>query len=469
MGIKKAVFTVLLLCAFVATTAFASGCSNADYKLAIKTSADEYAASEMKDELDLFLDSAPDRTALSVDETPEEGNGEQAAAKYIAERLGTLTGRKGEIRNFKKTLYEDEFESGNVVFSVTAPAENNPNGDKVIIGTHYDNAYSDSPMSGNYRGYAYFVGTKAESAMAGGTSVAVMLRMCEYFAGISDELTVDVDFVFYGMGCIDYGGAQEYYRELGQSGRSKICLAVTLDVIGGDNLIMYFDEQPTSYGKFIMGVTKSVGYENYVSEPPASQADLPLKTVNSLPYTPYELLNESSVYFDNENVCVVTSGSDNTFLLYRQDGYGAPRVSGTASDTRKTLAAEFPDYAEQMSVTADLLSKVVTCQGFAEACREKNGSYGFWTSELAAYITCAALGAALFAVTVIAVSVLRKKYAEPEIKRNIKIAVFGMDYEEPRDGDIFFDIRSSGSPSDDPFSDAFDDDDDGGGDKKDGG
>lgn len=64
-------------------------------------------------------------------------------------------------------------------------------------------------MGGKYSGYNYFAGTKAEGAMSDGTSVAVMLRLCEYFAGKTDELTVDINFVFYGMGCYDYYGARD--------------------------------------------------------------------------------------------------------------------------------------------------------------------------------------------------------------------------------------------------------------------
>ncbi len=465
-GKLKKISAVLLLSLLIAFAAAATGCTDTDYSSAAKTTAEGYSAEKMTEELDAFLENCKDRTALSRRETPEEGNGEQSAAEYIAARLETLTGRRGEVMSFRRSVYDDEFDSGNVVFSVKSTAADNTERDKVIIGTHYDNTYSDSLMGGKYEGYAYFKGTKAEGAMSNGTSVAILLRMCEYFANMPDELDVDVDFVFYGMGCIDYGGAEKYYESLGTSGREDIRLAITLDNIGGDNLYMYFDETPTAYGKFIMGVSKSSGYENYVSEPPATQVDLPIKTVDSLPYTPYELLNEASVYFDNENVCVVTSGSDNTFLLYKQDGYGKAKLSGTSSDTRKELSSVYSDYAEQMSVVADLLTRWIKSDGFAAACSEKSGSYGFWTSTLAAYITCAVLGAVLFAVTIIVVSRLRKKYAEPELKRNVKIAVFGMDYEEPSDGDIFFDIRSA----DDPFSDAFDKDasgKDGSDDKKD--
>ena len=463
--------SVLLIAALSIFVLFATGCSSADFAAAAEKITGGYSASNMAGELEAFLSACPDRTSLSKDESPEEGNGESAAAEYIASRLETLTGTRGDIRTFRQRLYGDEFASSNVVYTVKASEANNPEGCKVIIGAHYDNTYLSSPMGGEYRGYDYFMGTKAEGAMSEGTSVAIMLRMCEYFAQISDELTVDIDFVFYGMGCIEYSGAQKYYESLGETGRSKIKLVVTLDNIGGDDLYMYFDEAPTSHGKFMMGVARSVGYGDYVSEPPAMQTDLPFATVDSLPYTPYALLNDSSVYFDNENVCVMTSGSDNTFLLYRQNGYGKADISGASSDTLENLSQKFPGYADQMSVVADLLTKTVTYEGFAEACGEgRSVSYGFWTSALAAYIVCAVLGLALFGVTLAVVSKLRKKYAEPSAKHNIKIAVFGMDYEEPKDGDIFFDIHSG---NEDPFSDAFDDDKsnadnkDGGSDKKD--
>lgn len=459
--LKKLTAVLLLILVFAVFATVAAGCSATDFSNFNLPENDEYETKDwlsdecMKNELSAFLGACKDRTSLSESESPDDGDGEYAAAEYIASRLETLTGTKGDIRSFTQQCYDDEFKSANVVFEVAAKEGNNPDDNKVIIGTHYDNTYSSSPMGGKYSGYNYFAGTKAEGAMSDGTSVAVMLRLCEYFAGKTDELTVDIDFVFYGMGCYDYYGARDYYRSLGETGRSNIRLAVTLDNIGGDNLYLYFDEKPTPHGKFIMGIAKTVGYDNYVSEPPATQVDLPVKTVDSLPYTPFELLNESSVYFDSENICTVTSGSDNTFLLYRQDGYGKESIRGTSSDTLAELEKLYPDYSNQMSVAADLLVRSVMSEGFAEACGDgRSVSYGFWTSSLAAYIAGAVLGAALFAVTIIVVKKLRKKYAEPEMKRNIKIAVFGMDYEQPHDGDIFFDIHSP--RDDDPFSDAFD-------------
>ena len=66
----------------------------------------------------------------------------------------------------------------------------------------------------------------------------------------------------------------------------------------------------------------------------------------------------------------------------------------------------------------------------------------------------------LVALVLIVVFVRRyeSKHREtPEIKRNVKVAVFGMDYEDPNENDVFVDIRPRGKPVDpfdiDPFGD----------------
>lgn len=432
-----------------------SGCGASDYTSAYNNANMYYKSSDaFEEELNAFLAANADRTCLVPENSPEDGNGEYRAAEWIARRLEEKTGVRGEIEPFERDVYMDTFKSQNVVYSVKSPAENNPEGKRVVIGAHYDNMYTRCETA-NGAGY-YFTGTRAEGAMDNGAAVAVMLVMCEYFQKNAAALETDIDFVFYGMGCIDYGGADEYFYGLSSEERQNVLMAATLTKLGGDKLWFYFDEQPTEHGDFIMGVAQKDGYGEYISEPPVAQADPDAIYTDQLPYTPYSLMNESSVYFGKTNVCSVTTGSDSTFLLYDQDGYGRENISGTTSDTLAALKSANPGYADQLLITAEVLTRSIMCGGFTQACEtslENIGSYRWMTSRLAAYITGGVLAAGVLIFTILMTKHLRKKYADTDVKRNIKVAVFGMDYEKPEDGDIYVDINPGKHVPDDPFGD----------------
>lgn len=459
---KKALIAFAVIFSAVAAAAFA-GCTSTDYTDApVGERISVYETDPFASELSEFLKvNSGDRTCLVPEESPEGGNGEHIAAEWIADRLETLTGTRGRIEDIERDVYTDTFYSQNVVYSVEAPAENNPDGYRVVVGAHYDNMY-DTSRTADGRA-VYFSGTEAEGAMGNGAAVATMLVMCDYFADHASELSVDVDFVFYGMGCIDRGGAEEYYYSLGESGRNSVILAVTLAKLGGDDLWFYFDEQSTAHGDFIMGVAESSGYGEYVSEPPARLTDPDIRLTDELPYTPYALINESSVYFGKTNVCSVTSGSDFTFLLYDKDVYGSDNIAYTGRDTLETLAEADPGYADQMRVAAEVITASVYRDGFTKACENglnEIGSYAWLTSRLAAYIAGGVLAAGVLVFSILMVKRLGKKYSGPDDRPNIKVAVFGMDYEDPEDGDIYVDLHSRGGPEDpfgdDPFGDEND-------------
>lgn len=436
----------------IITVLFFTACGAVDYSsVAGEDSGLLYSASDMKSLLKEFLQDNADRTSLVKERKPEEGDGERKAAEWIADKLEQMTGVRGSVESTgDRRIGQDVFSSQNVVYSVKAPSSS---GKRIVIGAHYDNLYADV-LSASGRGY-YTLGTNAEGAVGNGAAVATMLEMCRYIGQNADRLTADVDFVFYGMGCVDYGGAEAYRESLGESGRANTILAVTLDGLGGDELWMYFDETETAHGEFLMNIASTRGYGEYVSEPPVMQADPAESVTDKLPYTPYALLNESSVYFGSNNICTVTSGSDFTFMLGSEKWYGSSDAEYTSADTLSTLESHNPGYAEQMCIAADALTCALMHPAFAEACTRGNtSSYAWLTSQVAAYVGGAVLAAGLLVFTILMTRHLKKKYTDHGERRNVKVAVFGMDYEDPKEGDVFVDTHPGGQQEpEDPFGD----------------
>ena len=456
---KKIFATIICAAVLLVFVGATTGCAAAT---AGEAATALFTASAMEKELSDFLAANPDRTSQTKKDADGK-DGEEIASEWLETTLGDIVGAANVSRkSFSHTVegYGDEFESFNVVGTVSADEARNADGYRIVIGANYDNEYATVRMSGYNANY--FTGKNAEGAMANGTGVATVLQLARYFAreSVRSQLTVDIDFAFYGMGCIDLYGSSYYRNGLGETGRSKLLLAVNIESLGGDKLFAYFDETATAHGKFILGAAKDAGVGGAISEPPAMAADLGYEFTDALPYTPFPLISDASTYFGNHNICALTSGTDNTFFLYERESESGENIAFTGADTLTTLKSRNPAYASQMAVAAETIATAVTKDGFVQTCRDSMagiGGYAWMNYPLAGYITVAVLS--LIATVIIVVLVRRyesKHREDPEIRRNVKVAVFGMDYEEPKDDDVFVDIRSHAS--DDPFADAFGDD-----------
>ena len=455
---KKIFATIICAALLIAAAGVFTGCGVGS---AGAVTTDLFSAAAMEKELSEFLKANPDRTSQTKKDADGK-DGEELASEWLETTLGGVLGADNVSRkSFSHIVegYGDEFESFNVVGTVSADEGKNTDNYRIVIGASYDNEYETVRMS-KYDAN-YFTAKKAEGAMANGTGVATVLQLARYFSqgSVRSKLTVDIDFAFYGMGCIDLYGSSFYRNGLGETGRSKLLLAVNVDSLGGDKLYAYFDEAATAHGNFILEAATDAGVGGAISEPPAMTADMGYEFTDALPYTPFPLVSDASTYFGNHNICALTSGSDNTFFLYDRESGNGENLAFTGADTLAALKGRNPDYSAQMAVAAETIATAVTKDGFVQTCLDSMagiGGYAWMNYPLAGYITVAVL--ALIATVIIVVLVRRyesKHREDPEIKRNVKVAVFGMDYEEPKDDDVFVDIRSHESA--DPFADAFDD------------
>lgn len=417
-----------------------------------------FTADDMEDALKEFVKACPDRTSQTRAAVPDGEDGEKIAADWIQTKLESFMPEGGVTRQSfdQTTTYGDAFSSQNII--ATVRGEVGSNRPRVVIGTHYDNTYSTVAVSGNSR-YVYFEGTKAEGAMDNATGVATLIELAKYLS--SDEarakMAVDIDFVFYGMGEIDFAGSGRYITDLTANGRQSLLLAVNVDRLGGDRIMTYFDEAPTSHGEFILGTAREAGFGGYVAEPSVSQADYATRMLDDLPYTPPYLLSDAGRFYGNFAVCAMTSAADTGFFIGDRETSDSDNISGTSLDTVAGLERVNRDYAKQMAVAAETLALSVTKDGFAEALTESKAAgrgYVWATLPLVGFITVAVLALGALVPIVIIVRKCERKYREmPDPRKNIKVAVFGMDYEKPDENEVFVDIKSV-----DPFPDFGDDD-----------
>ncbi|MBR6789026.1 MAG: M28 family peptidase [Clostridia bacterium] len=454
---KKIIATILLIMLSLSALAF-SGCATE----VMPPKTELFTATSLADLHEDFLKANPNRTSQTKS---TEKDGEEKASEWIHNYLSgydfdTLSVNK---INGHTTTYGDAFDSQNVVATVYG-GKNTTNG-KIVIGASYDNVY-DTVNIASYngmKGYAYFEGSKAEGASCA-TGTATVLALATYFAhpDVKKNLTVDVDFVFYGMSKIDSYGSKKYLSDLGNQGRNNLLLAINVDGLGGDKLHAYFDETARTHGKFIMDVASKAGFDGYLTEPSATQIDYALKLVERLPYTPPSLMSDVVQYFDNYNVCAFTSSAGESFSFDRESNKG-DNLRHTPMDTLSNLKSRNSDYANQMAVVAETVVKSLTAEGFVKAMTDSKaeiGSYAWLTIPLVSSIPIFVICIAVIIPLVIYVRKKEREYAtDPKNRPNVKFAVFGMDYEEPKENDIYVDISSPESGAEPPNGpiDPFDD------------
>ncbi|MBQ7227064.1 MAG: M28 family peptidase [Clostridia bacterium] len=449
---------LILIC--VLTLAFSvvvfGGCGGAP----AEPKTDTFSSGDMKSLLSEFLTANPDRTCLP---NAIEADGEEKTAEWLKAKLAESLGEDNvslQAITDKKTEYNDVFRSQNVIGRLRGGRTQK--GNKIIIGASYDNVYSTAEIA-QYEGYAYFEGTSAEGAIDA-TGVVTVLALAEYFSrdNVKSKLTVDVEFVFYGMGEMGYRGSHHYLQSLGTTGRDKILLAVNVDGLGGDAPLVYFDETPTIHGEFIMETAKEEGFGNYLTQPSAFEADYGANFVEGVSYTPTQILSDAGQYYGDYNLCAFTSGAKGSFFLGSRESAVDGNIRSTPLDTLKNLQSRNPGYALQMAVVAQTVASSVMRDGFVEAMeqsKENVGAFSWLLNSLIPSIVVAVICIGAIVPIIIIVRKKERKYAEADAqnKPNVKVAVFGMDYEQPKENELYVDIRSESpfdnQPSEDPFAD----------------
>lgn len=442
---KKRIAIAVLIIAVLALVL--TGCSY-DYSsgnITIK----EFTASGMETTLNEFIKAHPNRTSYSDDEA--------AAAGYIKTKLDNigLTTTEQKISyeykysaSFLEAGFSDTFYSKNIVGTIKGKSSD---GKKVIIGAYYDNLYSyDSYYEAYYKlnnlTYSGTSGGRGAEGALGATGVAASLELAKKLHGYNQTtgLPFDVEFVYFGAEQFGCQGSQKYAELLDTD---NALLYINLSRIGGDNIYSYFDEVQTAYGELVMSHADALGYGEIVSEPSNMQTIIGASSTNDrLPYTNYSLLGASGVMFGGGvKVCNFTTGVFDSFVLTDSESVSYSNICETSGDTLVNLKDLCPQYSLQMAVVADIVFASVTDSGLTAALAEESYNYKWLTYPLAAALTVIGLIIIIAVVLVLLVRHYEKKYpfTIPKPKK-VKMAVFGMDYENPADADIFIDTKPAG-------------------------
>lgn len=425
-----------------------------------ETTKANYVVSEdaLKSELDAFIVGREVRTPFS--------DGEKKAAEYLSERLSYF-GYDPGITEFVSTENSVTQQSQNVwtVYPCDDAKE------YIILGAYYDNS-NGLTLGGKEK-------LGGDGAIANGTGVATLLCVADYLQTNKPSLGYNVIIAFFGASAVGITGADEFYKSLDKDVRANTVLMVELQRLGVDNVYAYCDNRTTAREQLFDSVAEQNGYNIHkVSQksPPITS----LSTLNGLPFYQWAHTGVFQSYFNRGIPTLNIVGANwETLDLTDTESANFQNVAFTSEDTLTSLKANYPDHASKMALAASFLIKSMESDGFLDAVVYDKANFtdtSVVNKRWIWYLVVLGIIAIGVAVMTLVDKRLTKKHplTAPKPKK-IKVAVFGLDYEnkdpdsiyidvkpsaQSPDFDIFPGIKNNGVPpvfmQDDPFASPFD-------------
>ena len=396
-----------------------------------------FIEADMAGELDAFAgsgeDARRDRTSF--------GEGEKKAAEYIKNKLSEY----GYVENTDLVTQsvEKEVVSGyggetQKLYSQNVIATYNGGKEKtVVVGANYDNLYSDIQLVGSG-------GTGSEGIMNNATGTATLLQLAKAFRQNSPVQDFTVIFVFFGASEAGVVGSSRFVSDY-LNDVSDVLLMVNLDSVAGSVINVYSDEVDTLEGK--MFLQQGEKYSTEFKQMSRFVPIIPQVYAENLDYTHIGQLGDHVEFFEKDVPVVNLFGGDADGFDYYSD----------KPDSLDSFKAAYPDYGKTMADVASLVYDCLSAQDFLTAAagfRTEKFDYSFFMGGYFAYIVLIGIIIVAALILIPVVRHLEKKYPYKPVIKRLKIAVFGMEYEQNTDNDIYVDIRKADN---DPFPDHKDD------------
>ncbi|MCM1367226.1 MAG: M28 family peptidase [Roseburia sp.] len=432
---KKYVKVLLIVFAVVFSLLSLSACADAgapDHD--VSDPRYSVSASSLESKLEDFLSACENRTTYT--------DGERRAAEYLNEQLVGYGYDDVGIREFSVSesaeidgvTQEKRVNSRNVV-AVYSSGDGDAR-KNVILCAYYDNRYSQ-PFSGAVGGFG------ASAALSNGTGVATLLEIAEYLQSEKPALDFDVTIAFLGASALSDIGAQRLYNDMTSKQREATVLVVELQRVGAEHIYAFSDARKTERETFFDGISADNGLDIYkVTQ--KSPVITGMSALNGVPYFQWAHSGVFPVFFNAGIPTLNVVGADwETNNLTDND-----TVSFTENDTLKNLKDSNPEYADSMATAATLVIEAMKNDGFLTAMQYDVDNFpntDVLEKEWIWYVVVLGVLAVAIVAMYIVFGRLTKKYpmTVPQPKK-MKMAVFGMDYEDKNSDNIYIDIQTVG-------------------------
>lgn len=388
--------------------------------------------------------------------------GEKAAADYLVKRLSEMGYEDVALQDFTTSENEvTDLKSQNVIARVGSQSKTAKN---VIIGAYYDNRNKAA-----YKGATPDGGEGAVSA----TAVAAVLSTADYLVNHQSSLDsqLRVTIVFFGASYASNDGAKAFLDKMDDAEYRNTVLMIEMQRLSGDHIYAFSDARQTKREKLFDKVAADNGLNIYK---PTSKSPLitGLSALNGVPYYQWAHQGLFGEFFNAGVPTLNLVGANwESFDLSDIESTSHANFLYSEKDTLRNVKKYHPDYAQKMATAATLTVRALSDNEFISVMtydRENfpntdaiSASWIWYLVVLAVMIVCVGITAGVAAY-------LKKKHpivvkAPPQMK----MAVFGMDYEDKSSADIFIDIQGSGNDnifdgiennapkSNSPFDDIF--------------
>lgn len=387
-----------------------------------------FTAEAMEQTLTEFLgtgnDTRTDRTSFT--------EAEAKAGDWLRVKLD---GMDGLTVNKTDVKYDETHTS----FNIEARFKGTDGKQQVIVGANYDNLYKDI---GNIKGFG------SAGALQNATGVATVLELARYLTEVKPQYPFDVVLVFFGASEPGLYGSRDYVNGMTAERRDGTLLMANVQRIGGDELYIYDNEVKTPHGNMLFDTAAAHGLS--FKRQPTSVPYIASETVHGVPYTTWGMLGDQASFQSNGINCVNIFGGHLGGLSLGNAETVGNNISYTKNDNLDTLQSRYPDYSRKMADVATLLVETFEREDFAATCAASAAStYNYKWLTKPVYVSIILVGIMVIAgvVLILLVKHFEKKYPYTPTRKTLKIAVFGMEYEDPSDTDVFVDVK----PHDNPF------------------
>lgn len=389
--------------------------------------------------------------------------GEKDAAEYLLNRLLEMGYEDVGLQDFTTTENGvTGLKSQNVVAHIGSKSKTAKN---VIIGAYYDNRNKAA-----YNGATPDGGEGAVSA----ASVAAVLCVADYLAkpttpALDPQLRVTI--VFFGASYVANDGAKAFLDKMLDADYASTVLMIEMQRLCGDHIYAFSDARQTKREKFFDKVAADNGLNIYK---PTSKSPIiiGLSALDGVPYYQWAHHGLFGEFFNAGIPALNLVGANwESSNLSDIESVRHANLLYSGNDTLSNVRKYHPDYAEKIATAASLTASALYDKEFIAVMtydrdnfpdtEALSSSWIWYLVVLAFIIVCAGI---MLAVN----GHLRKKHPiVVEAPPQMKMAVFGMDYEDKNSADIFIDIQSSGNDnifdgiennapkSSDPFDDIF--------------
>ena len=339
-----------------------------------------------------FIDGDESLSTESNNSRTAGTDGEELAATYLEKKLTSFGYNSDQIKSQSFQLEDISYLVDNVTTqtskNIIAELNFANNTKQVIIGAHYDNAYSMFSGMGT---------TLSSGAFDNGTGVAVLLdlakRFYDYKNVLGKVLPFNISFVFFGAEEVGLIGSRYFVSKMTETDKNNTLMMINLDVVaGGKYIYVYGEDIKNPQEEYFSNMSKQHSSNGNIQTMPANMGTVVGFTVSgSRPYMHTGHQSDSLSFMDaGIPVAFFFSGNlKSDYFGYIENEQATNQIMHTKDDTIQSLMdSTGGKFVSDMTLVSDTVFAGLVNSEFSAMAEKaaKSMLAPFWLSTLYPYL-----------------------------------------------------------------------------------